>query len=174
MTITQTLADLGLTMETAFVPFSQSRNKAEKSPSLNWRMTIKRNGKEVLTTDYSAGSGHCPAGQATQPPVGWQGDLKQWKRYAVARECERGFAAKVQGFGAPILPEFADAMCSLSADSSVLNHDGFESWASEFGYETDSRKAESIYRHCLDIALKLRSAIGETGLATLAEAFQDY
>jgi hypothetical protein len=34
--------------------------------------------------------------------------------------------------------------------------------------------AEAIYNACIDIALKLRSAIGESGLSELREAFQDY
>lgn len=75
---------LGLTVESVFVPWSRSRNKGEKSPSLNWIVTVKRNGKDVLT------------------------------------------------------------------------------------------KGETIYRACLEIALKLRAAIGEAGLAALQNAFQDY
>lgn len=59
---------------------------------------------------------------------------------------------------------------------------GFENWASEYGYDTDSRKAESIYQACLDIALKLRGdialklrgAIGDSGMVELQTAFQDY
>jgi hypothetical protein len=59
-------------------------------------------------------------------------------------------------------------------DSDVFNYSSFEEWASTFGYDADSRKGESIYRTCLDIALKLRNAIGEDGLQKLREACQDY
>lgn len=177
---------LGLTMEAKFVPFSQSRNKAEKHKSLNWIVAIKRNGRDVLTTDYMAGAGHCPAYKTTKPPMGWQRDLKHWKHYAEAHECENGFAAKIFGFGAsdfdgiqsdkkkPILPDIADVLYSLSMDASVLDHASYESFASEYGYDVDSRKGEAIYRACLELALKLRAAIGEAGLAQLAEAFQDF
>lgn len=44
----------------------------------------------------------------------------------------------------------------------------------ELGYDPDSRKAEAIYKACLEIALKLRNALGEDGLAKLREAAQDY
>jgi hypothetical protein len=47
--------ELGLTMEAKFIPFSLSRNKDEKHANLNWLVTIKRNGRDVLATDYSAG-----------------------------------------------------------------------------------------------------------------------
>lgn len=59
-------------------------------------------------------------------------------------------------------------------DSDVLESSGFEEWASNFGYETDSRKADSIYRACLEIALKLKAVIGNDGLEQLRLAFQDY
>lgn len=134
---------LKLTIDSAFVPWSQSRNKAEKHKSLNWRVTLKRDGREILTTDYSAGIAHAPS----YPKL---------------------------GRGTPILPDSLDVLHSLISDSDVLDAGGFESWASDFGYDADSRKAESIYRACLDIALKLRAGIGEAGLATLREAAIDY
>jgi hypothetical protein len=60
-TLAAAIAKHGLTVDAVFVPFSQSRNKAQKSPSLNWRVTLRRNGKDVLTTDYSSGIAHCSA-----------------------------------------------------------------------------------------------------------------
>lgn len=165
------IASLGLTVESVFVPFSQSRNKAEKNPSLNWVVTVKRNGRDVIKTDYSAGMGHCPG-------------YKQGNSVAnmVAKhECETGRKAKIDMTGkayspqgAPILPDAVSVIYSLVMDSSVLDAGGFENWAGDLGYDTDSRSAESTYRACLDIALKMRGAIGESGLETLRDAFQDY
>jgi len=74
----------------------------------------------------------------------------------------------------PLVPKDADVMHSLSLDASVLDTGTFEEWASEFGYDTDSRAAEATYRACLDIALKLRSMIGEAGMQLLRDAGQDY
>lgn len=167
------VAELGLTMDAVFVPFSKSRNAASKDPSLNWKITIKRNGREVLTTDYMQGSGHCPA-------------YKTPDRYAKARmiayECEHGVSAwlapssdTVLGRrGKPILPEIGDVFYSLVIDAGAIDHATFEDWASDFGYDTDSRSAEATYRACLEIALKLRAALGDDGLNKLREAAQDY
>ena len=47
-------------------------------------------------------------------------------------------------------------------------------WAKDFGYDTDSRKAETTYRACLEIALQLRNGIGEAGFTRLQEASFDY
>lgn len=212
------IAELGLTVESVFVPFSQSRNKNEKHKSMNWKVTVKRNGREVLTTDYSAGIAHCPA-KAARAPSGWRapdrrradgtcypGTSSNYRRATEAEslahyldewraaECESGVAMEYSPFigevvfkpkrvrdnqtGAtktqPILPDPLDVLYSLTMDSSVLDHATFESWASEFGYDVDSRSAESTYRACLDIALKMRAALGDSGMERLAEIFQDY
>jgi hypothetical protein len=103
-------------------------------------------------------------------------------RYSLANEpgyiheTEHGteYRGSVVGRGKPILPDTLDVIYSLVTDADVLNHSSFEDWASEFGYDTDSRKAETIYRECLSTALALRNGIGEDGLRKLQEAAQDY
>jgi len=170
------IESLGLTIESVFVPFSQSRNKAEKMPSLNWRVTLKRDGREVLTTDYMAGPAHCPAYKRKQRATERPND----RREEIAHECETGKTARrAQAHGAilsgkPILPDPLDVLYSLTMDSDVLDYGTFEEWAGSFGYEADSRKAESIYRACLEIALKLRNGVGDAGMARLREIFEDY
>ena len=176
-TIEATARELGLSMSAAFVPFSQSRNRGEKMPSLNWLVTIKRGERDVITTDYMAGSGNCPA-YNRQPPQGYRGSASAWKNIATAWECENGFAARVVlgsfSKSVPLLPKLADVLHCLASDCDVLDAGGFEQWAADLGYDSDSRKAEGIYRACLDIALKLRAALGEDGLTKLREACQGY
>lgn len=208
--IAATLESLKLTVEAAFVPFSQSRNKTEKSPSLNWRVTVKRDGRDVLTTDFMAGLAHCPGYAAekvpsTFRPHGYKNAsgkpypgttsayrsakpheiLSQYREAICAAECESGFPMEIEPWSrgstfkrkpkAPaIVPDPVDVLYSLTLDSDVLNYGTFEDWAAEFGYDTDSRSAESTYRACLEIALKLRTAIGEAGMDTLKTAFEDY
>lgn len=177
--IAATLESMGLLIESEFVPFSQSRNKGEQFPSLNWKVTVKRNSRNVLTVDYSAGIAHCPSFEVSPP---WNRPSRMWIDKVTRFECEAGFKARsLKGSGKfsidhsrPIKPDMVDVFYSLVGDSDVLNSHGFEDWASEFGYDPDSRKAESIYRDCLDIALKLRGAIGESGMETLRNAYQDY
>jgi hypothetical protein len=170
-----TVDKLGLTIKSQFVPFSQSRHAKEKFPSLNWKVTLLCNGREVLTTDYMAGSAHAPSyGHKDKPE----------QRHRVAFECEHGYRAQgvrwgsaPQAYGSHrdrIEPKALDVLHSLVMDSDVLDSGSFESWASDLGFDADSRKAESTYRACLDIALKLRAAIGDAGLTALREAFQDY
>ena len=71
-------------------------------------------------------------------------------------------------------PKMQDVIYSLVADSTAIDHGSFESWCDDYGYDTDSRKAESIYRACVKIGLKMRLMFGESGLASLHTLFQDY
>ncbi len=172
--------DLGLTLRTDFVPFSKSRNAANEHRSLNWRVTLERNGRDVLATDFSAGMAHCPAYKLSVRVAGGAHSLM--RATAIEIETETGKRARstslsASGFMATserIHPEAADIISSLVLDASVLDAGGFESWADEYGYDSDSRKAEAMYRAMLDDALKLRAAIGEAGLETLRAACEDY
>ena len=169
------MAALGLTVSAEFVPFSQSRNKDSDHRSLNWRVTLQRIGRDILTTDYSAGIAHCPAYKLSVAVAGGQNSIM--RAGLIEFETEKGKPAPTRGLfssGKPILPDSVDVVWSLSQESDVLNYGGFEDWAENFGYDPDSRSAESIYRACLDIALKLRNAIGEAGLESLREAGQDF
>lgn len=174
-----TIARLGLIVESEFVPFSKSRNAAEKHRSLNWRVTLKREGRDILTTDYSAGIAHCPAYKASVREAGGPNCILRHE--AIERETETGVATTfapsgiaMMQRGAPILPDATDVIYSLVRDSDVLDFATFEQWAEEFGYDTDSRSAESTYRACLEIALKLRAGIGEADLSALREAASEY
>ncbi|MCR4300686.1 MAG: hypothetical protein NUV51_03675 [Sulfuricaulis sp.] len=169
---------LGLTYSAEFVPWSKSRN-AKKPPvkpsdySLNWKITISKGGRSI-TTDYSAGIGHIPGYKQS-----WSGRLTVDEFEAIKYACETGktYRAISLNLGSipmgqkPILaPSVTDVMSSLILDASVLDAGVFEEWAGDYGYDTDSREAERIYKACLDIALKLRSIVGDAGLAALREA----
>lgn len=166
---------LGLTVRAEFVPWSTSRNRGEREPSLNWKVTLVRDGRDVLTTDYGAGAGHCPSYKS--------GDQTKIQRDLIAYECEHGVVAAwsarsgiypAKYMRKPILPDTCDVIASLVGDSDVLDHAGFEEWASEQGMNPDSRAAERTYRACLEIALRLRSAVGEDGLRKLSEACREF
>jgi len=171
------IKDLGLTLEYQFVPFSQSRSKNQKHKNLNWIVTLRR-GNGSLSTEYSAGCGYCPAYLRKQK------GLSSYETTLVAeKELETGFECTyLPSTGnvwfrtprRPILPSDADVISSLVLDASVLDWSSFEGWAGDFGYETDSRSAEATYKACLEIALKLRAMVGDTGLRVLQEACQDY
>lgn len=170
---------LGVSVRSEFVPFSRSRNAKPNAKvsdrSLNWRVTVVRDGRDILTTDYQAGIGHCPS---YKQKMG--GGFTLDEAEAIIFETEHGKTARWMGGGLGLTGkekielEAADVVHCLVADASVLDSPTFEDWASEYGYDTDSRSAEATYRACLEIALKLRSGLGESTLSELRDAAQDY
>ena len=173
-TILKCAEALGVTMTAEFVPLSKSRNAGGKYPTLNWKVTLHKDGRPFLTTDFSAGAAHAPS-----YPYSKSMDGAEALRY----ECEHGKAVlrpgqrpDVLGIRGrmPILPDFADVLHSLSMDASVLDHPTYETWAADYGFDPDSRKGEATYRECLSLALKMRGALGDDGLRRLAEATADY
>lgn len=176
-----TITALGLTYAAEFVPFSRSRG-AKPAPALrdmtvNWRVTISK-GAHSLTTDYMQGIALLPEplGSAVNGHVSV--DFAQ----AITSACETGqYISMRNQIGrtfatrSPLpVPPFRSVLHALVSDADVLNSGGFEDWARDFGYNTDSRKAEAIYRACLEIALQLRALISDAELSTLREAFKDY
>lgn len=166
---------LGIAADFEFVPFSRSRNVAMESftgepwQSLNWRVTVKQRGRTILATNYGQGVGYCPA------------DKRKWnypaaKARAIALEIETGKVARagVLSQGEPIAtaaaiapPRLGDVLQSLALDSRVLDEGTFEQWAESLGYSSDSRKAEAIWKACVEIATQLRGALGNAALAEL-------
>ena len=173
--ILEWMAKHGVTVESEFVPFSKSRSaedleRSKHGPNLNWKVRVLKGGREVTKTDYSAGQAHAPSFKQNQTV-----DVAA----AVRFECENGKRAHPKSWGhtqggKPILPNPCDVLSSLVMDSDVLDCGTFEEWAWNLGWDADSRKAEKIYRQCIAIALQLRNGLGESAMAELREACQDY
>lgn len=172
---------LGIEYKAEFVPFSKSRNAGNKEKSLNWKVTISR-GRRSLTADYMQGIGHLPNYSSAFSRLAIYDD-------AVNFACESGKSAIIKhknGYDAAQgdrhlqrleiipAPELQDVLSSLVADSDALDSPTFEDWASNYGYDVDSRSGEKIYRACLEIGLKLRAMLGNDNLKKLHELFQDY
>lgn len=181
MAVAQYLAAHGIEYSAQFVPQSASRNAGDKAHTLNWRITLKRSGA-ALTTDYMEGIGHLPGYSTRGALIGtagyWKPDTIGGDKY-ISGCCESGkySPSGPYGFHAGIkipAPNVADVLHSLCLDAEVLNYCAFEDWASEFGYETDSRKAEGIYRECISIALKLRTVLGNDGIAAIRAMMEEY
>lgn len=58
-------------------------------------------------------------------------------------------------------PKLADVLDCLASDASgIANSPTFEDWCGEYGYDTDSRKAERTYRTCERAAQRLERLVG--------------
>lgn len=178
------LTKLGISVESQFVPWSKSRSfdpetgRDASRKSLNWRVTLKKDGREVITTDYTAGIAHAPsyAGHDVKRH-GCKFSIDHCK--SLEHEIEKGTAAKLMSYGgimpgAPILPNVADVVWSLVLDARTLDYPTYEDFADTYGYDRDSRKGEAVYRAGLEIGLKMRAGLGEKMIAKLERLFENY
>jgi hypothetical protein len=125
-----------------------------------WAITCKG-----ITFDYYTGIGH-----RVMKGTLWHADKLEYKRLKNANLTECGFT-KFLELTKPVAPKPTDLIYSLIADASACE-ESFEDWCSNFGYETDSRKALETYLACQASGEKLRK-LG-LKLDILREALQDY
>lgn len=173
---------MGVTLSAVFVPLSQSRNKADTRPSLNWRVTLRKDGRDVTETDYMQGPGRCPAYR--QPSTFPNGHRDEWMtRQRIAAECETGRATANVSRGGNFVPRagkridppaVVDVLHCLLTDASAIDCRDFADWCDETGGDSDSIAARDAYNACVATGLKLRAAFGEKRITELRELFADY
>jgi len=183
--IDEGLSAAGLSMTAVFVPQSRSRYaiSADKrsggyggrgEPCINWRCTVSLNGRELWAGDYAQGIGH-----VSKPVAAWI------RRECGPSNCIAGHGAyaelcekqKINRFGFPAkaitAPLLRDVFYSILQDGEAYAM-SFEEWAAEYGFDTDSRKAEATYRECAAIGRALNAELSAEALDRLRELFQDY
>ena len=185
-TLTARIAALGIDYRATFVPKSTSRNRHEAAPTLNWRVSLTRNGV-TLETDYMQGIGHVPGYRELPKTLYYDGLRQAWAdacetgKYPpdaiVEHRHERGTRLDLRPvftFRPLPAPALADVLYSLVLDAGAWRMT-FDEWCGEFGYDTDSRKAHAMYSACSDLGLRLvRMLGGHDAFAQLEEAFRDY
>ncbi len=124
----------------------------------SWICTLT-GGKASESFEYFTGTGHR---KQVKPMVS-----PRYRKNTVAYEAWAKDAFQ------PVAPHVADLLHSLILDSSA-SEQSFESWANEYGYDTDSRKAEDTYRACQKNADKLTRVLGPKIKAQLSEILWDY
>ena len=183
--IDEGLAAAGLSMAAVFVPQSHSRYaiSADKrsggyggkgEPCINWRCTVLLDGRELWTGDYSQGIGHVSKQAAAWIRKEYGRDTCIGCHAAYAELCEK---QKIERFGFPAkaitAPLLRDVFYSILQDGEAYAM-SFEEWAAEYGFDTDSRKAEATYRECAAIGRALNAGLSAEALDRLRELFQDY
>lgn len=167
---------IGLFIECEFVPWSRSRNAKEERPSVNWRIQLKRSrgvGESpswlIWEGDYTQGSGHLKTPKGFNP-----GRLDGDAAVRQACETKKGF------WGRTVIPDvfvvepaLSEILHCLLVDASAIDEGSFEDWAESLGYDSDSRKAEAMWRACVELGLKLRSALGDETFRRFRELAAD-
>lgn len=127
--------------------------------------------ERIAADGITAESTYNPAGV----PEGWDRDADAWlvtlhnpatgQTMTVPFQSGPGLKADVAA-GVPA----RWVLDSLTSDASgYLNADGFEDWAGEYGYDTDSRAAEKVYNRIGEQVETLRAFLGDSFDAYLWE-----
>lgn len=172
------IASLPIAYSAAFVPKSQSRNRDEKAPSINWRVSLVRTiaarldtEAARLDTDYTQGIGHVPGYNSLARRFGTGGQYAE-----MAKMAETGLylqAGAIRAHARLPVPLLRDVLYSLVTDA-ALGDEPFAEFCADLGYDEDSRKAEACWRKCVETRFALRGLLGAETLERLREMFQDY
>jgi hypothetical protein len=65
----------------------------------------------------------------------------------------------------PTVSEVLD--CIASDASGYENSNSFEDWADDYGYDADSRRAETIYHNVKTVSLNMKNFLGKEAYETL-------
>lgn len=149
----QLIKDYDIKIHSDYIPMD-----GHEEPRLKWKVGLYRLNERVLDVEYTAGMAHAPSYPAA----------------CAVDECRTGVRADSKTARVYIQPDARDVIRSVMLDSSALDYGCFEDWARNYGYDTDSRAAEAIYRLCLQRAVMLRANLGKEKfdalqLATLTE-----
>lgn len=157
-----------LTMEAIYRPingdpFTKNKNGYTWKP-FSYEVKIRsQDGKREFGTSYTMGPGHSPAWNKANsiPGAMTVHKLDQMRRAYTER----------QGRPAPNLP---DVLESLALDfQGVADLQTFEAWASDYGYNPDSREAERIYNTCRDSLARFAQVFGPDMARELTEVQEE-
>jgi hypothetical protein len=114
--------------------------------------------------DYYTGVGHRYIDRMTVLDTKWDYDYVKKNRH-------RLYMDVLVQVSKPVAPKLDDVLACLVRDA-IHSTQTFDDWCSDYGYDTDSRKALQIYMDCQEIAKKLRLA--RVPVEKEAERLQDY
>jgi hypothetical protein len=163
ITLATTLSGMGVEITTGWPSGGVDKVEGKDGkawPHITYTATLARNGREFFSGPYKLGVGHVeiPKEQRHETPFRMLPPEKQAQRAAhlAVSQC--------------VKPTLAGVMSSILMDGSAF-FDGqtFEDWCGNYGYETDSRKAEALFRTCDDIGRKIARAFTGEELAKLRE-----
>lgn len=139
----------------------------QKAKSDDWHDTAQKflftiKGK---TFEFYTGIGH------RECAVSFSREREEYKRLKNANLTDHGLKSFIK-LSRATLPTIEDLFYSLVMDSSAADQT-FSDWCSDFGYDTDSRKALQTYEACQESAVKMRG-LTSSSLDDLRNYFQNF
>jgi len=175
------LVDRGVKFTATHVGLVENDDLNQKKSWLHdeWRVTIELNGKSY-SDKYMTGIGHRKLAFGVKNEGRKYYTISGVVAFSDKEACEKNLllvphihlnndgTIRKEDKGYPkawevVCAWLGDANCDMS----------FESWASEYGYNSDSISYREIYLHCQRIRDGIRRVFGDAMLAELHEAAQD-
>lgn len=154
----------GITLTAVPVPLVEHWEGDKEAQS--WCYTLKCGSREMSGT-FTKGSAHRIWSETPKP---WGCDRPRTFSRVGERAPREGRSTRgyeeFMAWSEPEPPTAEEILDSLASDVSSIDQP-FEEWASEYGYDTDSRKAEKTYEACRTEYYNLRKLLGARDLETL-------
>lgn len=171
-TMADRIKEYGITMKAQrIVARPDGHNKDWHKDASHFVVTLTCEGR-TLSTCYSMGSAHLDRYVLEKSEKKYTGFTRQEVKKAfsggrsIHDERVRDSVRKI--LGRDFAPDIASVFDSLVLDASCYeNARNFEEFCAEFGYDTDSRKAEAMYNACGQNAKDLARLLGSR------KAFED-
>lgn len=127
----------------------------------SWKVTFSVSGKASESFDFYTGTGH--RRRATKMPASVSRNPRSMAS-VIWKEKHPEF---------PVTPCAASVLYSVIMDSTATEQ-SFADWCSEFGYDTDSRKAMDLYLLCQANSDKLHRVFNPQQVADLRDLLDEY
>lgn len=129
-----------------------------KNPMDAWVITLQRGTSTYEEFSYFTGLGHRKVPKSLKAPYWMKGrELSKWNEQNAK----------------PVKPNAAGPLYSFVMDASACEM-SFGQWCDEYGYNTDSRKAESTYQSCQEQTDKMRRILSRAEIDHIQFLLQDY
>lgn len=179
-TLAETAAALGFTIEAG----TPTPHNANGWLAIAYPVTLSRHGKPIFSTNYKMGTGHFEKqtlrhiSEPTASPV--ENTIRK-NGFSVIHRLQpkdQNAALEIITSAARIYkmqPKLADVLATLLMDGSPdFDAETFKDWASNYGYDTDSRTAEKMYSECIRTGQAIRRAVTASELETLRTAAAEH
>jgi len=163
--VDECLRDWGIEYGARQVPGKQ--DEETKNWQIAWKVGFRKmtqpNQGAAMETDFWQGVAHHPKYNRLNNIKDWHD--RRLETLRLAMDVEKGTGGKK--------PAAAAVLSCLIMDARAGSQT-FKSWADEFGYDTDSRKAEAIYRACQETSDQMAKVFNMQQIEKLAAILEQY
>lgn len=166
-TVDAIIADAKLAMSAKHVP-SEYDPKAGKDvfQGIKWACMFQTPRGE-MSVPFTQGIGHLP--DDVYRPT-WSRGFTNGELDKINHALKTGYVGNSSRRLAP--PSIYDVLSCLFSDADALEST-FEDWCGNFGYDSDSRKAESTFKACRETGLDLLRILGAEHFEAMRDAISE-